>query len=92
MMKSHNWTHFASSNRSTTSTDPGTDLWVTRSNVVHATGAHSWIVLKNTSISANFQICIDMNAANAYYMSCAVSYNSGFTNFSKRKPNPLGLG
>jgi hypothetical protein len=39
---------------------------------------HSWIVLKQAGVSANFQVLIDLNSANTFYASVTMSPNAGF--------------
>ena len=35
------------------------DRWTDSTKIVNATGAHSWIVLQQTGLAANFELCID---------------------------------
>jgi hypothetical protein len=54
------WTVWGSSNSSTVGNNDGVDRWTTSANVVfNNSGVRSWIVLKNTAIAPNFQICIE---------------------------------
>jgi hypothetical protein len=55
------WTCSGSSN-STTSGMDGSDRWVTSANLiwVATSGVHSWIVLRQPQISAQFEVCIDL--------------------------------
>lgn len=76
------WTVFYSCNSVTAGTaGDGVDRWTTVANLVNAAGAHSWIVLKQTGIASNFQVCIDYNsaAAGANTGAIVVSQNAGFT-------------
>jgi hypothetical protein len=78
---SNPWTVVGSSDGVTAGMD-GVDRWVTSSNLNWAvSGAHSWIVLKQTSLTSNFQICIDLliSSASSYIFVCVFSVNSGFT-------------
>lgn len=71
------WTVVSNSNGSATSSS---DLWSTAADIVHSSGAHSWIVLKQTGMcSGNFQICWDFNSATAYTGNFIISQNAGFT-------------
>jgi hypothetical protein len=78
IMKNHNWTVVASSNSITADTN---DNWNSIADIICATAGsiHSWIVLKNTAIASNFQVCFDMSNATTSNMTCAVSYSSGFS-------------
>ena len=60
------WSHVQSSNATTTSTVPGTDLWAALADINWDTGGntHSWIVLQQTGIAANFQVCFDLVQGN----------------------------
>lgn len=74
---SSGWTVEKSSNGTTTASS---DLWSTIADVVHSSGAHSWIVLKQTGMcSGNFQICWDFNSPTTYIGTFVVSANAGFT-------------
>jgi hypothetical protein len=54
------WTCSGSSN-STTSGMDGSDRWLTSANLIWAaSGVHSWIVLRQSQISAQFEVCIDL--------------------------------
>jgi hypothetical protein len=60
----------------------GNDRWSAITDLVwnNAGSAHSWIVLKQTGISANFQICIDLNSSvTSHPISITVSPSSGFS-------------
>lgn len=60
LVGSGNWVVRSSSNSTTVS---ASDNWNAYANVRAAqTGAHSWIVLRNTAIGPNFDICIDLIA------------------------------
>jgi hypothetical protein len=76
------WTVVGSCDASSFAMD-GTDYWVDYEDIVFQTDAndYSWIVLKQTGIAANFQICIAALTANATYprITLVVSQNAGFT-------------
>lgn len=59
------------------------DWWAAASDCVWNTGGnnHSWIVLKQAALGANFSICIDLNkaSANAYDCSIIMSAFAGFS-------------
>ncbi len=55
------------------------DRWTEDSDVVFAAGDHSWVVLKQSGILSNFQICWDLNAANSTDTTMVVSPSAGFT-------------
>ena len=60
------------------------DRWVDRLDLVWGTGAHSWIVLKQTGISATdqgFQLLIDLRRTFSQSENCSmyISYSAGFT-------------
>ncbi len=74
---SNPWTVVASSDASSTASS---DLWSGASKLNHSSGAHSWIVLKQTGMAAgNFQLCIDLNSSTAYSGSIYISHDAGFT-------------
>lgn len=56
------------------------DLWASDTNLVWAVAGsnHSWIVIYNTNIGANFEVCIDLNSATLGNGTVAVSH-AGFT-------------
>lgn len=58
-----------------------TDRWTADANLVYAAAAHSWIVLRQTGIATNFEVCIDLGAAsaNGNTLTLAVSWSAGFT-------------
>ena len=72
------WTVVGSSNSVTSSMD-GVDRWLTVSNIVNSAGAHSWLVLKQDAIAANYQLLFDFNDSTVYYMSIKVSPTVGFS-------------
>jgi hypothetical protein len=74
------WTVVGSSNSVTFGLD-AVDRWVSTSNLVWANPGsnHSWIVLKQTGIASNFQICISLNSSNVYQVTIAASLSAGFT-------------
>lgn len=56
------------------------DRWSTVSDIVHATGAHSWIVLAQTGLGGTMpSICIDMVSATVGTGTIVVSPVAGFT-------------
>ena len=73
------FTHVASCDASSTSTE--TDLWDSDSDLTWAAGssAHSWIVLANSNIVSDLQICIDLNFASTISIKVLASMSSGFT-------------
>jgi hypothetical protein len=76
------WTIAYSCNGTTAGTaGDGVDRWSASADIVHAAGgvAHSWMVLKQTGISANFQLLIDFNTATSYQASISCSPSAGFT-------------
>lgn len=75
---SGNWTVVSSSDSVTAD---GTDRWAAATNLIWAAAgvAHSWIVLKQTGIGANFQILIDLVNATPSNAYIAVSPSAGFT-------------
>lgn len=59
-----------------------TDRWVTAANLVWdaPASAHSWIVLRQTGIATNFEICIDLdNAGGGGNIAIVVSPSVGFS-------------
>jgi len=74
------WVVRGSSNSSTAGLD-AVDRWTTSANIVKATSGspHSWIVLRQTGIATNFELCIDANHPVAYIGSIIVSPSAGFT-------------
>jgi len=77
------WTVVGSCNSVASGMD-AVDRWSVYTDLIWHTGvnAKSWIVLKNTGIAANWQICFHLitNAPTAaYYMEMVVSPSSGFT-------------
>ena len=70
------WTVVSSSNASVANSS---DNWASDTDITMDSGAHSWIVLKQTGIASNFQICFDLNSASSYYMTYVVSQSAGFT-------------
>lgn len=55
------------------------DLWVSDADIVCAVANRSWIVLRQTGIAANFEICIDMNNADGRRATVVVSPSAGFS-------------
>lgn len=74
------WTCSGSSNSSTAGMD-GSDRWTTDADITKAASAspHSWIVLRQTGIATNYEVCLDMNTASPAGMSIVVSPSAGFT-------------
>lgn len=77
------WTVVGSCDSATAGID-AVDRWSVYTNLVWHTGANakSWIVLKNTGIAANWQVCFHLitnSAAAPYFMEIVVSPSSGFT-------------
>ena len=75
------WTVVGSSNGTTAGLD-ATDRWTTDSDVIWnaESSAHSWIVLKQTGVAANFQLLINCGLSTTVdniYVS--VSFSAGFT-------------
>jgi hypothetical protein len=61
----------------------GVDRWTVDTNIVAGNegASHSWIVLRQTGIATNYEICISINTANANVavLSIYVSPSAGFT-------------
>jgi hypothetical protein len=77
---SNPWVVTGSSNKTTAGMD-GVDRWNTIADIQYAAAgsAHSWIVLKQTGIFSNFEICIDFGYAyNTKYFGFVIGL-SGFT-------------
>lgn len=55
------------------------DRWSADSDIVEGAAAHSWIILKQTGILANFQICWDLSNADIVNSTIVVSPSAGFT-------------
>jgi hypothetical protein len=77
---SNAWTVVGSSNGTTAGLD-ASDRWAADTDLVQANSAspHSWIVLKQAQISANYQICIDINSTQPHLGSVIWSPAAGFT-------------
>jgi hypothetical protein len=75
---SNPWTVRGSSNSSAAAMDQ-VDRWVTDANLVWASGAHSWIVLRQTGIATNYELCIDLNSGTNGTGTIATSPAAGFT-------------
>lgn len=80
------WTVAYSCDSSTAGTaGDGVDRWTAATNLVTASGAHSWIVLKNTHVDqgGNFQVCIDLPNTDGTqgfgFAAIIVSRTAGFT-------------
>lgn len=57
----------------------GVDRWDADSKLVWGTGAHSWIVLRNTGIAATFEIVIDLNVASSGATINVIASTAAFT-------------
>jgi hypothetical protein len=57
------------------------DRWAAVANLVwaNAGSAHSWIVLKNTALGTNVELCIDLASTNSYSMAVVMSFGAAFT-------------
>lgn len=55
------------------------DEWLADGDLVGGAGAHSWIVLRQTGLAANFEVCFDLNSAGVQTATIAVSPSAGFT-------------
>jgi len=70
------WTVVASSNGTTAS---AADNWSSVTDLNWSTGAHSWIVLRQTGINGqNVELCIDLNQTSPYFLNLTVSMGAGF--------------
>lgn len=72
------WAVQGSSNSVTAAMD-GVDRWAADTDLVWAAGAHSWIVLRQTGIATNYEICIDLNTSTDTNATIVVSPSAGFT-------------
>lgn len=85
------WTVVASSNTTVANTS---DNWTSASSVVFGSGAsnRSWIVLKQTGISSNFQLALIANngvlGATGEYGMFQISPSAGFTGLTSTSVNP----
>lgn len=80
------WTVWGSSNGVTAENNTGVNLCTSEAALKHAAAgvAHSWIVLKNTTLGV--QICFDLNNASTVYWSYVVSvagFNSDGTHLNR---------
>jgi hypothetical protein len=73
------WTVSGSSNGAGAGAMDGVDRWASAANVIwNTTGNnHSWIVLKQTGIDVGFEVLIDCNVAQQYYLTVTWA-TSGF--------------
>jgi hypothetical protein len=55
------------------------DRWDSDTDLVLNGGAHSWIVLRNSNIAVNFEICIDLNIGFERNATLVISPSAGFT-------------
>lgn len=77
---SNPWTVRYSSNGSVAgSAGDGVDRWTADTDLVWAAGNRSWMVLRQTGIATNFELCIDLNFAAGYNATMVVSPAAGFT-------------
>lgn len=77
---SNPWTVRYSSNSAVAGTaGDGVDRWTADTDLVWAAGNHSWIVLRQTGIATNFELCIDLNFGTIYNASLIASPSAGFT-------------
>jgi hypothetical protein len=73
------WTVRGSSNSVAAGMD-NVDRWTADANLVwNGGGAHSWMVLRNTNIATNYELCIDLNNAFERAGSLIFSPSAGFT-------------
>lgn len=74
------WTVVSSSNGITAGAG---DHWSSASDIGWASGSnpHSWIVLRQTGLATNCEVCIDLNVSSSYpnQGSIVISYAAGFT-------------
>lgn len=58
----------------------GVDRWVADANLIWAAAAsnHSWIVLRQTGVAVNYEVCIDLSNASSNNCTIAVSFTAGF--------------
>ncbi len=77
---SNPWTVRGSGNATTGALDT-VDRWTTDADLTKAAAgvAHSWIVLRQTGIATNFEICIDLASATANACTLVVSPSAAFT-------------
>ncbi len=77
---SNAWTVRGSGNATTGALD-AVDRWTTDADLTKNTAgnAHSWIVLRQTGIATNFEICIDLASATANTATLVVSPAAAFT-------------
>jgi len=78
----HAWTTCYSCNGTTAGTAGDTvNRWTSDGYLVwnNAGSAHSWWVGKQTGISSNFQVCIDLNSSFSYNATIVISNSAGFT-------------
>lgn len=71
------WTVSGSSDSSTAGMD-SVDRWVTAGNIVNSSSNHSWIVLRQTGIASNYEVCIDFGTS-GNTITLAASASAGFT-------------
>jgi hypothetical protein len=71
------WTVRGSSNSVAAGLD-SVDRWASTANIVNSSSDHSWIVLRQTGIASNYEVCLDFNSV-GNNMTVAVSASAGFT-------------
>lgn len=73
---SNPWTVRSSSNGTVANSS---DNWGSAADMVGAGGAHAWMVLRQTGIATNFELCIDCNSNGTSNLTVVVSPSAGFT-------------
>ena len=79
------WTVRYSCNKTTAGTaGDGVDRWTTTASIVDTnSGTHSWMVLRQTGLGVNFELCIDCLSGSGpgavHFGSIVVSFGAGFT-------------
>lgn len=70
--------------------DDGVDRWTDNSKLVWNAGAtaHSWYVLRQSGLTSNFQICLDLNIIDNGSMTIAMSPSAGFSIGGTRTARP----
>jgi hypothetical protein len=71
------WTCSGSSDSSTSGMD-ASNRWAADTNLVWATGAHSWIVLRQTGMATKFELCVDLSNASSNSATIVISPANGF--------------
>jgi len=75
------WVVKGSGNGAGSAAMDNTDRWVAPANVIGNTAgnAHSWIVLRQTGIASNFELCIDMTSTVMSSATIVISPSAGFS-------------